>query len=245
MEWEVSTHYMKDEKIAICIMSGGLDSLCAAAYIKNYMKYKIKIITFSYGQRAKREIIQSKKLAKALNSDEYRIVDINFMKELYGSSNVLTNSKLSIPSKFDQSIVVPIRNAIFITIATAWAFSVDADLIVFGAHADDFNYPDCRPKFIQSITNTLNIGEEDKIKNGIIRKVSIWSPSVEGITKYELLKLGHEILGDTIFEAWSCYSNGKKIHQDLVQCGECESCINRKMAFSKASIEDKTIYAKN
>ena len=236
---------MKNEKIAICIMSGGLDSLCAAAYIKNYKKYKIKIITFSYGQRAKREIIQSKKLAKALNSDEYRSVDINFMKELYGSSNILTSSKLSIPSKFDQSIVVPIRNAIFITIAAAWAFSENADLIVFGAHVDDFHYPDCRPKFIQSITNTLNIGEEDKIKNGIKRKVSIWSPSLEGITKYELLKLGHEILGDTIFESWSCYSNGKKIHQNIVQCGGCESCINRKMAFSRAGIEDKTIYAKN
>jgi 7-cyano-7-deazaguanine synthase in queuosine biosynthesis len=51
-------------------MSGGLDSLCATAYIKNYKKYAIKIITFSYGQRAKREIVQSKKLAKALNSDE-------------------------------------------------------------------------------------------------------------------------------------------------------------------------------
>jgi 7-cyano-7-deazaguanine synthase len=236
---------MKNEKIAICIMSGGLDSLCAAAYIKNYKKYKIKIITFSYGQRAKREIIQSKKLAKALNSDEYRSVDINFMKELYGSSNVLTSSKLSIPPKFDQSIVVPIRNAIFITIAAAWAFSENADLIVFGAHIDDFHYPDCRPKFIQSITNTLNIGEEDKIKNGIKRKVTIWSPSLEGITKYELLKLGHEILGDAIFESWSCYSNGKKIHQSVVQCGECESCINRKMAFSRAGIEDKTIYAKN
>jgi 7-cyano-7-deazaguanine synthase len=236
---------MIDEKIAICIMSGGLDSLCAAAYVKNYKKYKIKIITFSYGQRAKREIIQSKKLAKALNSDEYRTVDINFMKELYGSSNVLTNSKLSIPSKFDHSIVVPIRNAIFITIATAWAFSVDADLIVFGAHADDFHYPDCRPKFIQSITKALNIGEEDRIKKGIKRKVSIWSPSLEGLTKYELLKLGHEILGDTIFESWSCYSNGKKINQNVVQCGECESCINRKMAFSRAGIEDKTIYAKN
>ena len=58
-------------------MSGGLDSLCATAYIKNYKKYAIKIITFSYGQRAKREVVQSKKLAKALNSDEYRIVDIN------------------------------------------------------------------------------------------------------------------------------------------------------------------------
>jgi 7-cyano-7-deazaguanine synthase len=236
---------MKDKKIAICIMSGGLDSLCAAAYVKNYKKYTIKIISFSYGQRAKRELIQSKKLAKALHSDEYRMVDISFMKELYGNSNVLTNRKFSIPSKFEQSIVVPIRNAIFITIASAWAFSVNADLIVFGAHADDFHYPDCRPKFIQSITNALNMGEEDKIKNGVKRKISTWSPSVEGISKYELLKLGHRLLGDTIFESWSCYSNGKKIHKDIVQCGECESCINRKMAFSKAGIEDKTTYAKN
>jgi len=236
---------MKNEKIAICIMSGGLDSLCAAAYVKNYKKYTIKIISFSYGQRAKREIIQSKKLAKALNSNEYRTVDISFMKDLYGNSNVITNSKFSIPSKFDHSIVVPIRNAIFITIATAWAFSVNADLIVFGAHAGDFHYPDCRPKFIQSIINALNLGEEDKIKNGTRRKISIWSPSLEGIAKDELLELGHKMLGDRIFESWSCYSNGKRIHKDMVQCGECESCINRKMAFSKAGIEDKTIYAKN
>jgi 7-cyano-7-deazaguanine synthase len=226
-------------------MSGGLDSLCAAAYVKNYKKYTIKIISFSYGQRAKREIIQSKKLAKALNSNEYRTVNISFMKDLYGNSNVITNSKFSIPSKFDHSIVVPIRNAIFITIATAWAFSVNADLIVFGAHAGDFHYPDCRPKFIQSIINALNLGEEDKIKNGTRRKISIWSPSLEGIAKAELLELGHKMLGDRIFESWSCYSNGKRIHKDMVQCGECESCINRKMAFSKAGIEDKTIYAKN
>jgi 7-cyano-7-deazaguanine synthase len=236
---------LKDEKIAICIMSGGLDSLCAAAYIKSYKKYAIKIITFSYSQRAKREIVQSKKLAKALSSEEYRIVDINSMKDLYGNSNVLTSNKLSIPSKFDVSIVVPIRNAVFISIAAAWAFSVNADLIVFGAHTDDYNYPDCRPKFIKSISECLNIGEEDNIRSGINRKISVWSPSLEGMSKYELLKIGHEILGDIIFESWSCYSNGKKIHKKILQCGVCESCINRKMAFTKAGIEDKTIYAKN
>jgi 7-cyano-7-deazaguanine synthase len=167
------------------------------------------------------------------------------MKDLYGNSNVLTSNKLSIPSKFDVSIVVPIRNAIFISIAAAWAFSVNADLIVFGAHADDYNYPDCRPKFIKSISESLNIGEEDKIRSGINKKVSVWSPSLEGMSKYELLKIGHEILGDIIFESWSCYSNGKKIHKKILQCGVCESCINRKMAFTKAGIEDKTIYAKN
>ena len=38
---------MKDEKIAICIMSGGLDSLCAAAYVKSYKKYALKIAVVS------------------------------------------------------------------------------------------------------------------------------------------------------------------------------------------------------
>ena len=47
-------------------MSGGLDSLCAAAYVKSYKKYAIKIITFSYGQRAKREIGTIKKARQSL-----------------------------------------------------------------------------------------------------------------------------------------------------------------------------------
>ena len=59
------------------------------------------------------------------------------MKELYGDSNVLTSSKRKIPSKFDYSIVVPIRNAVFLSIASAWAFTLNASLVVYGAHTGD------------------------------------------------------------------------------------------------------------
>ena len=51
-----------------------------------------------------------------------------------------------------------------------------------------------------------------------------------------LLKKGYNVLGDNIFNTWSCYSNEK------VQCGKCESCNNRKAAFLEANIEDKTVY---
>ena len=133
-------------------MSGGLDSLCTAAYLTK-KNYKLKVLTFSYGQRARHEIVQAKKFSKVLKVSEHKIININFMKKLYGNSNVITNENIDIPSGFRHDIVVPIRNGIFITIAMAWAVSLKAKMIAFGAHSDDKFYPDCRPEFIRSMIN--------------------------------------------------------------------------------------------
>ena len=160
------------------------------------------------------------------------------MKNLYGESNVLTNTKEIVPAEFDYSIVVPIRNAIFISIASAWAFTLNASLVAYGAHKGDKNYPDCRPSFTKKIELALNEGELDGIRLGIRKKITIWSPFKEGLTKSELLKKGSTVLGKKIFNTWSCYNN-KKFH-----CGVCESCNNRKLAFEKAKIHDKTKYLK-
>ena len=52
--------------------SGGADSVCAAAILAD--KYDIYGITFSYGQRAKREIVVAKKLARRLKMKKHKIV---------------------------------------------------------------------------------------------------------------------------------------------------------------------------
>ncbi len=234
------------DEIAICIISGGLDSLCVAAYLKEHKNYNIKTLAFSYGQRAIREIKMAEKFSKMLDAEEHQTINMNFMKKLYGDSNALTNEGVRLAQNFNHNIVVPVRNAIFITIAAAWAISCNAKLIAYGAHSDDMHYPDCRPEFIKSIVTSLNLAEADRIKLGLKRKISIWSPSSDGIDKSQLLKVGYGLLGDLIFRSWSCYSNGVKISgKGIVQCGKCESCINRKTAFSKAGIEDKTVYANN
>ena len=98
------------KKKAVLVYSGGIDSVCAATMLAD--KYDIYGITFSYGQRAKREIVMAKKLARHLGMKKHKIVDIGFMKSLYGD-DVLTNSKRIVPDKFEYSIVVPIRNAVF------------------------------------------------------------------------------------------------------------------------------------
>ena len=218
------------------IFSGGVDSVCTCAYLKS--KYDLYGISFSYGQRANEEIKAAKKFSKILGLKEHKIIDISFMKNLYGKTNVLTSSKDKIPSKFDYSIVVPIRNAIFISIASAWAFTLNASLVAYGAHKGDRNYPDCRPSFSKKIELALNEGEIDGIKLGIRKKLKIWSPFKEGLSKRKKKKKGSSVLGRKIFDTWSCYNN-KKLH-----CGICESCNNRKNAFQKAKIIDKTKYLK-
>ena len=117
-------------KKAVIILSGGLDSACMMSYLKK--GYQLYGITFAYGQRASEEIKAAKRIAKLLKLKEHKILDIGFMKELYGDSNVLTNTKKKMPSKFEYSIVVPIRNAIFLSIATAWAFTLNAELVAYG-----------------------------------------------------------------------------------------------------------------
>lgn len=221
-------------KKAVIVFSGGVDSVCAVSFLKS--KYELYGITFSYGQKASNEITAAKAFAKKLGLKQHKIIDIGFMKELYGDSNVLTSSKKKIPSEFEYSIVVPIRNAVFLSIASAWAFTLNASLVAYGAHTGDTHYPDCRPIFAKKLEAAFNQGEIDGIKSKIRKNIEIWSPYLKGLSKSDLLKSGMKVLGDSIFKTWSCYSN-EKYH-----CGICESCNNRKDAFEKAGIIDKTEY---
>lgn len=221
-------------KKAVLIFSGGLDSVCTAIHLQS--KHELYGITFSYGQKANQEIMMAKRFAKILNLKDHKIVNIEFMKELYAQTNALTNSKINIPEKFDYTIVVPIRNAVFLSIASAWAFSIGATLVAYGAHKGDKQYPDCRPMFSRKLEEALNSGEIDGIRLGLRKKITVWSPFTSGFSKSDLLKIGYKKLGDKIFATWSCYSNAK------IHCGRCESCNNRKSAFSKARIIDKTVY---
>lgn len=225
----------------VCIVSGGADSACTAAHLKSN-GHDLYLITFYYGQRSKVEVEKAKIIADHMKVNEHKIVDIGFMKELYASSNVLTDANSSMPREFDYSIVVPVRNAIFLSIASAWAFSIDAETVAYGAHKDDVNYPDCRPEFVKSINEMVNLAEIDGIKKGVRKEIKIWSPAIDGISKKELLRTGYKVLGDKLFETWSCYTDGIKHNNELLHCGKCESCMNRKKAFIEAEIEDKTKY---
>ena len=220
---------------AVAIVSGGLDSCGVASYLKN-KGYDLCLLTFNYGQRAKQEIKRAQEFGTFLSVKDQKIIDISFMKELYGSTNALTDEKTEMPSHFQSNIIVPIRNAVFLTIATAYAFSIQARLVAYGAHLTDQPYPDCRPAFAKDLATSLNLGDIDAIQSGAHPRIEIWSPAVEGLTKDEMLRISYRLLGEKVFRTWSCYLDGEK------QCGVCESCSNRRNAFEAAGIRDLTEY---
>ena len=78
----------------------------------------------------------------------------------------------------------------FLSIATAWAFSINASLVAYGAHTGDKNYPDCRPAFSKKIEASFNQGEIDGIRSGIRQRIQVWSPYKAKLSKKQLLKKG-------------------------------------------------------
>lgn len=220
---------------AVCILSGGLDSSGVASFWKSE-GFELYLLTFDYGQRASQEIKCALKIGKLLEAKEHKVLNISFMKDLYGSTNVLTDASLEMPSRFQSNIVVPIRNAVFLTIATAYAFSVKATVVAYGAHLSDTPYPDCRPAFARVLQNALNLGDIDAIRSKRHPRIKIWSPAMVGLTKSVLLRKSYALLKQGVFQTWSCYLDRK------IQCGECESCRNRRIAFESANIKDSTKY---
>ena len=125
-----------------------------------------------------------------------------------------------------KKTVVPFRNGIMLSIAAGIAESMDCSKLLISNHAGDHAiYPDCRPDFIQSMS--------DAIRFGTYNKVEILAPFTN-LTKREIALKGKEI--EVPFEnTYSCY-NGQEKH-----CGTCGTCTERKEALEGF---DKTEYRK-
>jgi 7-cyano-7-deazaguanine synthase len=214
-------------KKAVCLLSGGPDSAAAAAVARRE-SYDVYCLSFDYGQIASKEIESAKKVAKAIGVKKHKIIDISFLKDLYGPGvTALTDRKMSMPEKFEPSVIVPFRNGILLAIAAGYAASIGAEAIFYGPQQGDAGfYPDCRQEFVDAMSQAIKRGTDLKIevKNPLGKK-----------PKSEVLKLAIR-LGVPLELTWSCYLNGK------FHCGQCESCKNRIRAFKDAGIKDPTRY---
>lgn len=213
---------------AVCLLSGGPDSAVAAALAKKE-GYELYCLSFNYGQLATKELESAKNIARALGAREHRVVNISFLRDLYGpGATALTDSSMRMPEQFEPSIIVPFRNGVMLAIAAAYASSVGAEAIFYGPQLDDAKfYPDCRKEFVSAISRAISLGTESKLQ--------VRNPLAD-LNKAEVLKLAVE-LGVPLEQTWSCYRGGE------IHCGRCESCRNRKNAFRAAGIPDPTKYA--
>ena len=106
------------EKIAVCLLTGGMDSAVASAIAKSE-GYILHAITFDYGQRNKKEMETASKIAEWLGA-KHKILKAD-LRQIGGSA--LTD-EIEVPEKGEGIPVtyVPARNTIFLSYALAWIF---------------------------------------------------------------------------------------------------------------------------
>jgi 7-cyano-7-deazaguanine synthase len=220
-------------KLAIILVSGGMDS-CVTAAIAKAENQEIAFLHVSYGQRTeRRERKAFNDIADFYNIEKRLDVSIEYLAKIGGSS--LTDASIEVAeanleSKEIPTSYVPFRNANMLAIATSWAEVLKADLIYIGAVAEDSSgYPDCRPEFYAAFEKTIEIGTKPdtdiKIKTPIIY-----------LSKAEIVKKGVE-LGAPLHLSWSCYRS------EDVACGTCDSCALRLRGFANANVKDPISYA--
>lgn len=220
------------DKKAIVLFSGGLDSTTVLHHAISE-GYKCLALTIDYNQRHNYEIQSSQNYLNHYDIDGL-IFKID-LTQIGGSA--LTDDKIDVPIATDDEIpitYVPVRNTIFLSIASAYAEKYKIYDIFIGVNQIDYSgYPDCRPEFIKSIQSSINLGTKSGVNGSDIR---INTPLIN-MSKKEIIKYGYN-LGIDYSKTVSCY----QLDNEGRACGKCDACNFRKEGFRLAGIEDPTRY---
>ena len=231
---------MGDQK-AVVLLSGGLDSTTTLA-IANNLGYQCHALTVLYGQQHATELEAARRVAAALGVAKHEIVNI----DLRGlAPSALTSDDIEIPKNRPLDEIgaaddvpvtyVPARNTVFLSLALAWAESIDARHLFIGVNVlDASGYPDCRPEFVAAFEALANAATRASTDQK--RAFTVHAPLIRW-TKAEIIARGLE-LGVDYSMTHSCYDPGV----DGGACGGCDACLLRAKGFAEAGIADPTRY---
>lgn len=202
-------------KKAVIVFSGGQDSTtCLIQALTIYDE--IHCITFDYGQRHRAEIEVAQELTKALGVVVHKILDASLLNELAVSS--LTRDNIPVPGTNSSggglpSTFVPGRNILFLTLASIYAYQVQAKTVITGVCETDFSgYPDCRNGFVTAMNKAVELGMDYNLR---IETPIMWLNKAETWALADFYKQ----LDLVRYHTLTCY-NGIKGSG----CGNCDAC---------------------
>jgi 7-cyano-7-deazaguanine synthase len=224
---------MSNVRKAVVLLSGGLDSATTLAMAKAE-GFELYALSFRYGQRHAIELDSTRGIAEAAGVRKHSIVDIDLAQfggsALTGTDAVPKGRSLQAMTESIPVTYVPARNTVFLSLALAWAETLQARDIFIGVNRLDYSgYPDCRPEFIAAFERLANLATKAGVEGGRLR---IHTPLID-LTKAQIIARGLEL---RVNYAWtsSCYDpapNGRP-------CGECDSCLLRAKGFAEVGVSD-------
>ena len=215
------------KKDCAIIVSGGMDSV---TMLHEYSERIALGISFDYGSNHNAQELPLARLHCQRLCIPHIVIPLQFMPRYFRSS--LLEGADAIPEgPYDAenmaSTVVPFRNGIMLAIACGIAESNGLKHVMIANHGGDHTiYPDCRPAFIDSMSQAMTAGTDTLV--GILAPYT-------NISKADIARHGKR-MGIDYSETWSCYKGGTH------HCGRCATCIERREALAAAGIVDTTIY---
>lgn len=225
---------MTNGKTAIALLSGGLDSMVAAALARE-AGFRLLALSVDYNQRHQVELAAARRIASALSAERHIVLPLDL--SAFGGSAL--TAEIDVPKDGVMPGIpvtyVPARNTIFLSLALGWAEAAGAHDLFIGVNALDYSgYPDCRAEFIQSFQATADLATRDGVEG---RGFTIHAP-LQHMTKADIVREADR-LGIDPAMSWSCYDPAP----GGIHCGLCDSCRLRQLGFADAGIVDPTVYA--
>ena len=223
---------------AVVLLSGGLDSATCAAIAKS-QGFRVCGISFRYGQRHAVELDAAKRTAAALGITRHIVMDVD-LRQFGGSA--LTD-EIDVPKRTSGEEIggeipvtyVPARNTVFLSLALAWAETLDTGDIFIGVNAVDYSgYPDCRAEYIEAFERMANLATKAAVEGR--RSVKIHAPLIHW-TKAQIIRRGLELGVDYRLTS-SCYDPAA----DGSACGCCDACLLRLRGFAENGVADPAPY---
>jgi 7-cyano-7-deazaguanine synthase len=225
---------MSENRNAVVLLSGGLDSMVTAG-IARERGFALFALTIDYNQRHRRELGSAAKIAAELGVRRHVVLPLDL--RAFGGS-ALTDA-IDVPKGgVGEGIpvtYVPARNLVFLSLTLAWAEAIGARDIFIGVNALDYSgYPDCRPEFIASFTETARLATKAGIEQGAFTSHA----PLQEMGKAEIVTAAARLDLDPGM-SWSCYDPTP----EGLACGLCDSCRLRLKGFDEAGMRDPLAYA--
>ena len=226
------------EKRAVVLLSGGLDSTTVVAVAKQ-QGFAVYALSFDYGQNHKIELEFAGRVAAAMGVARHAIVKVDL--RAFGGSALTSDTPVPKHRSAEDMghgvpvTYVPARNTVFLSLALAWAETLEATDIFIGVNALDYSgYPDCRPEFIEAFERMANLATKMGTEDG--KRLTIHTPLI-ALTKKQIVELGLS-LGVDYGLTVTCYDPS----EDGAACGACDACLLRLKGFAEAGAVDPARY---
>ena len=229
-----------DTKIVLAY-SGGMDSTVLLHMAASRPGMEIHTLSFDYGQRHRKElecvekqlqIVREKYKDKKITN---KVIDVSYIKDVANKSS-LTNLSIDNPNIKEMAgdaqpvSYVPFRNMMFLSIACAYAETLECTNVWYGAaQADSLaGYWDGSIEFLISVNQLIMLNRKTKL--------SIDAPLLK-MSKQQIITTGVE-LGVSFKDTWTCYSN----REDGLADANTPSSSLRLRGFIEAGYRDPIKY---